>query len=97
MQALEDSVLAFLLGQIVKTRGALLARGQGLRALVFEEVFFLAKTLVASARAVVGCRGGCWAKEEWFLFDALGELLGCGIGRVGACEEGMRYMGWWSR
>jgi hypothetical protein len=56
---------------------------------VFEEVLFLAETLMASAGAVVGCGGGCWAEEEWFLFDALGELLGGCIGGVCAGEEGV--------
>jgi hypothetical protein len=42
---------------------------------VFEEVFLLSETLVTPTRAIVGCGGGCWAEEEWFLLDALGELL----------------------
>lgn len=44
---------------------------------------------MASAGAVVGCGGGCCAEEEWFLFDALGELLGGCIGGVCAGEEGV--------
>lgn len=54
---------------------------------MLEEVLFLAEALVPSARAVVGRGGGCWAEEERFLFDALGELLGGSVGGVGACEE----------
>lgn len=80
MQTLENGIFAFLLGQIIQARRALLARRQGLRALMFEEILLLSETLVTSARAVVGCGGGCWAEEEWLLLDALGELLRGGIG-----------------
>lgn len=56
---------------------------------MLEEVLFLAEALVPSAGAVVGRGRGCWAEEERFLFDALGELLGGGVGGVRACEEGV--------
>lgn len=63
---------------------------------MLEEVLFLAETLVPSAAAVVGCGGGCWAEEERFLFDALGELLGGSVGGVGAAKEGVGDVASWS-
>lgn len=54
-----------------------------------DKVFFLAETVEAASGSVVCGGGGGWAEEERFLLDALGELLFCGVGRVGAGKEGV--------
>jgi hypothetical protein len=56
---------------------------------VADKIFFLAETVEAASRSIVLCGRGGWAKEEWFLLYALGELLFCGVGGVGACKEGV--------
>ena len=95
MQALENRILALLLGQVVDTGDALLARRQRPRLLFAEEVRFLLETVATASVAVVfGC-GRCRAQVERFLFYAFFEQLGCGVGGVGALEEGLRDVRFW--
>ena len=92
METLEDFVLAFLPGDVVDSRDALLSSGEWSRLLLSEEVFFLAQAVQAPSRTIVGGRGRRGTEEERLLLHPLREYL---LGSVrGMCsrEQFVSYM-----
>lgn len=93
MQALVDVVADFLFSEVVDLEVAFLFGGEGFGLLLAEVVALFVGADVAAEGAVVGV-GGRGVEVQGFVLDLVGVDARGGCGGVGACQEGMRGVGW---